>query len=205
VSSNGQETNKNSSINSTRLTAQDQNVIDELDEIGVNDNNNNLKQRKDKKLKSDTQDETNPSNIINDISDDVLNFLQIKNKPNTRQQANGGMFHKLKTVARNLIFGVDKKDDSLDQMVEGIVQKNNSTNSSFINEDDKMYENDPKIFNKETKMIRMLCCKIPNAFIYARNFQTGAIGYVKVISNSMGPSEAPAWQIAGKKICRWYR
>ena len=83
-------------------------------------------------------------------------------------------------------------------MIEGIV-KNNSNNGSFINEDDKMYENDPTIFNKETKTIRMLSCKIPNAFIYARNFQKHAIGYVKVVSNSMGPSDPPAWQIAGKK------
>ena len=45
VSSKDQGTN-NSSINSTKMAAEDQNMLDELDEIGVTDNSNNLKQSK---------------------------------------------------------------------------------------------------------------------------------------------------------------
>ena len=44
----------------------------------------------------------------------------------------------------------------------------------------------------------MLSCKVPNAFVY-ENQQSGfKIGYVKVVSNSMGPSERPSWKKDGR-------
>ena len=44
----------------------------------------------------------------------------------------------------------------------------------------------------------MLSCKVPNAFVY-ENQQSGfKIGYVKVVSNSMGPSEPPSWKKDGR-------
>ena len=101
-----------------------------------------------------------------------------------------GGYAVLERIANKLTVTRDEGDqnsNSLDQLVANIESPNNSSNASFITEDPSTaYKDDPKIFHKDSKSIRMLSCKVPNAFVY-ENQQSGfKIGYVKVVSNSMG-------------------
>ena len=91
---------------------------------------------------------------------------------------------------------------SLDSVVQdaagGAGDNEKADLNATIEDPGREYENDPKIFHRPTKTLLMLSCKVPNAFIYANHKAGNLVGFVKVVSNSMGPSEPPAWKKLGK-------
>ena len=188
-SSNNSSSNNSSKASNNGIGDEDQNMIDELDELGINDNPVSFLSQVSKLVQ---QANSKVYNVMGRIAGDAAGAKKSGSTPKKVQNAIG------RTVGDAAGAKKGGTTPSLDSVVQdaagGIGGNEKAGLNATIEDPGRAYESDPKIFHKPTKTLLMLSCKVPNAFIYANHKAGNLVGYVKVVSNSMGPSEPPAWK-----------
>ena len=185
--------NNSSKASNNGIGDEDQNMIDELDELGVNDNPVSFLSQVSKLVQ---QANSKVYNVMGRIAGDAAGA---KKSGSTPKKVHNAIDRTVGDADGAKKSGSAPSLDSVVQDAAGGTGDNEKAGlNATIEDPGREYENDPKIFHNTYENFTDVVLQSTQRFPYANHKAGNLVGYVKVVSNSMGPSEPPAWKKLGR-------